>query len=137
MKIIAPIFRATVENGKLHITNGPAFAKYIGSLNGDVMVSVQKKRRRRTIKQNAWYNGVILPLISEKTGETTEAVHEAMKMHFNVRIITIGRMVIPIPGTTTTMTTTDFSEFIERVRAFAASELDLNIPDPNPDWNVV
>lgn len=29
------------------------------------------------------------------------------------------------------MTTVEFSDFIERVRAFAATELELVIPDPN------
>lgn len=136
-KIPAPVFRATVQSGKLHISNGPAFSRYIGLLDGDVLVSVQKKRRRRTLPQNRWYQGVILQLMSEKTGSTQDELHEAMKTMFNIKIITIGKRVVAIPGTTTTMNTADFSEFIERVRAFAASELNLDIPDPDPNWNIV
>ena len=136
-KIPAPAFRGTVpEDGKLHIINGKKFAQYIATLHGDVLVRVEKPKRKRSDAQNRWYWGVVLQLMEEETGHTKEELHEAMKMRFNKRLITLGGNVMTIPGTTTKMKTSEFSEFVEKVRHFAVTYLNLTIPDPDPNYAI-
>lgn len=124
-------FWAEVANGQLKIKNRKAFDDYLASLTGDVVVAVGKHRKPRSIDQNGWYWGCILKLMSEVTGHTEKELHEAMKQRFNCKAITVGKQVVPIPGTTSDMNTMEFSEYCERVRAFAAAELNLVIPDPD------
>lgn len=123
-------FSAEIKDGKVRLRNRNAFDKHVSTLKGDVVVAVGKRRKKRSNPQNAWYWGCILKLMSETTGHTPEELHEAMKQRFNCKAISVGRQVVPVPGTTTGMSTMEFSDFIERVRAFAATELNIPIPDP-------
>jgi hypothetical protein len=97
----------------------------------EIRLRVMRKERTRSVKQNAWYWGCILPIFAEHTGHTVEEIHEIMKRLFLQRkIVSYRGREIPMPGSTSNLSVQEFSEYCERVRAEAAS-LGLNIPDPD------
>jgi hypothetical protein len=126
---MTPLFPATIQNGQIQFEHKPSFDFHLHSLEGKrVTVTVEKEKRKRSNQQNKYYWGVVLQLIAEHTGEDPENIHEALKAHFAPKHV-VGNIVIP--SATRYLDTIDFSLFIEKVRRWAAEELNINIPDPN------
>jgi len=79
-------------------------------------------------------------LVSEHTGYTPDEVHELAKQMFIPKRLAVAdgngeiRGEYVIGGTTTTLNTIEFGEFVESFRRWAAQDLDVVIPDPDPDW---
>jgi len=131
--MVTPAFAAVVRKGKLqYIQEGNYNAFLHNMLDGEqVNVSIKKRRRDRSSNQNRWYWGVILPLISAETGHTENELHEILKrMFLPPRIIEFRGKTFKVPGSTQSLSVQEFTEYVERVRAYAATELNLNIPDP-------
>lgn len=87
------------------------------------IVEVREQRAKRTNPQNRllW---AIYTRIADATGYTPEEVHEAMKAKFlPPRVIQLGTAEIEAPGSTADQEVPEFSEYVERVTAFAATEL--------------
>lgn len=109
----------------------------------EIEVTVRRKRKRRSLPQNAYYWAVCVPAIRDafrewdmETGWTAEMVHEVLKDRFLPMVREWGRVVIPATGevidevpTTRKLTTTQFSEYVERIQHWAA-EMGIVIPDP-------
>jgi len=112
-----------------------------------IEVTVKRKRKRRSSLQNRYYWGVVIRIISaylmdfapDQDG-TPPVVHQYLKERF-LPLVMEGKpqMVLPtgevIEGiySTTKLTTTQFMDYIERVLHWSA-ELDMIIPDPDPDY---
>lgn len=102
-----------------------ALAETILGLSPDKPWRVQfaPHKANRSLQQNAYY-WALLTEIAKGTGHTSEEVHEAMKAKFlPPRFVELGDEVIHYPATTTKLDTAEMTDFIERVRAWAASEL--------------
>lgn len=111
------------------VARGPtqleAIARTILGLSPDKPWRVQltPHRAKRTTEQNAllW---AIYSEIAKGTGHSAEEIHEALKAHLLPRRqVTLGDEVLDYPGSTAVLDTGDFSDYVERVRAWAASEL--------------
>ena len=114
-----PIFRGKVENGRIRLDNKDRFRPYLQSFEGKRIELVLRERTEtRSDQQNAYYHGVVVKMISDKTGHDPEETHQKLKEHFKVQ-------------TTTKMKTAEFQEYIENCRRFAAEFLEINIPDPD------
>jgi len=126
------IFRGRVENQRLKLQNPDGFKSLIVSLDGkEIELTVGKKKDRRTLDQNA-YLWVINTLISNETGMETDEVHTYLKERFAPkRKITVKGTETIIPKGTSQFTKEEFSEYIERIKRFAAIELGIVIPDSN------
>ncbi len=106
-----------MEGGRIRLDNKDRFRPYLQSFEGKRIELVLRERTEaRSDQANAYYHGVVVKMISEKTGHDPEETHQKLKEHFKVL-------------TTTTMKTTEFQEYIERCKRFAAEFLELNIPD--------
>jgi len=122
-----PVFKGSVENGKLRILNADRFRAYMTRLNGFVEVVVKPIRRKRTLPQNAYYWGVVVEMIRAEVGYLTkEEAHDALRMNF----LMDRTRLLPTIRSTTTLSTLEFGEYIEQVRTWAAEFLNLPIPDP-------
>lgn len=130
MSALTPIFFGTVsESGKILLDDPAGFAVHRDRLAGKrVELTLKKQARKRTSPQNRYYWGCVLQLISEHTGEDPESLHEALKAHFAPKHV-IGNLVVP--SGTRYLDTVDFSQFVEKVRRWAAEELNVNIPSPD------
>lgn len=126
---MTPVFKGQVNEGKLTIDKAGELRTYLGGLgNVRIVLTVEKERRKRSNQQNRWYWGCILQLISEHTGEEPEDLHEALKAHFAKKKV-VGNIIVP--SSTRYLDTIDFAEYCEKVRRWAAEELNINIPDPD------
>ncbi len=80
-------------------------------------------RNKRSSEQNArlW---AIYGEIAKGTGHTCDEIHEAMKAKFlPPQWIRVGDEEVKVIASSTKLDVKEFSEFMEQVEAFAASEL--------------
>lgn len=127
-----------VRDGQLFIKNRRAFDRLIAQMPERWMLEVSVKRLRatRSIQQNRWYFGCVLAALSEHTGYTVDELHDICKQMFIPKHLAIqdGNGVIKgelvIGGSSRELNTQQFGEYCEAIRRWAATELDVNIPDP-------
>lgn len=106
----------------------------------EIEILIERKHATRSLQANRYYFGVVLKLISEHTGYDVNETHEAMKALFLPKELAFcdGNGVIQgeivIGGSTRKMNVNEFYDYVERVRRFAAEQLGLNVPDPDPNW---
>lgn len=132
---------ATVEGGKVK-WNHPALAvNAFKQFEGKrVTITVEKWKRKRSYLQNAYYHGVVIELLYAQFkdfGEHVdrETVHEMLKAKFLPRelIGTGGEIIGTYSGSTASLSTVEFIEYVERIQQWAAETFGLVIPDPNED----
>lgn len=122
----------------------PAMRKHakrmIDALRGRYWFNVTRCRSQRTLKQNAWYWGFVLPAVSSGMGEvwgqrvSSEEVHEFLKDRFLKRPFkdrrdgkTMGYTVRSTPS----LNTEEFGQYLDQIIVFAADYLGVEIPVPH------
>ena len=134
------------ENGKLRIDQDfkPVFLEKISKNAGKkVVVTVNVEGKKRSVQQNHYYYGVVVGLVQEallsEWGETLtkEEVHELLKQNCNWKEVVNSETgeSIKIAQSTADLSTTEFEEYTERCRRFAAEYLGTSIPLPNEQIN--
>jgi hypothetical protein len=131
-----PIFLGKVNYGKLILDNKPRFNDYLCALEGsEVEVIVGKIQKPRTKRENRYYWGVVVKLISEEIGLSPEETHEALKLQFlkeHIDIV-VKAQIEPIfyIRSTASLTTVEFEEYLTNIRMWADTFLNCRIPLPN------
>lgn len=127
----------TIVGGK--ISCGALIASKLKTLEGkEVKVSLSEVGKTRTAKQNAFYHGVVLPTLLELFhSHGNEMTPEDMHNFVKQEILCLYKEVwcpdgigVFIPGTTTTLSTSEWESNMERIRVWAA-ERGYLIPYPN------
>jgi len=95
-----------------------------------IIITVSKQKRQRSINQNAYY-WLILKLIGENLGYFAEEMHSVFAIMFLKKIITLGIHSIESYRSTTKLSTVEFEEYLQNIRIFCSSELEIFIPLPN------
>ena len=114
-----PIFRGRVDKGRIKLDIPDRFKTYLSSFEGKRIELVLRERRAgRSDQQNRYYHGVVLKIIADYLGYTTEEMGELVKEHFNIE-------------STSKLSTKEFNDHIERVVGWAAQQFGVYIPDPN------
>lgn len=111
------------EDPKLFLT---AFYPHEGK---DVEVTVSRKRKHRSNKQNAYYHGVIVKMVAEFTGETPERTHQYLARMFLEEVSKIDDSKM-ITKSTTELSTAEFETYAEDCRMWASQFLNLYVPNP-------
>jgi hypothetical protein len=132
-------YSCLVSGGKIPLEVSRAVAVALRHLDGKrVIVSLREHRARRSNPQNRYYWGVVVPLVLQMFVEagndtTAEEVHEYMKEHVGG----LSRVLIgpdgkrrPVVRSSTTLDTSEWEDFMEKVRAWAAA-LGCQIPLPH------
>ena len=97
-----------------------------------IVVTVELVRKKRTISQNNYYWGIVLPAIAEKTGYSTPECHAVLKrLHLPPREIKWRGRPLKIANSTTLLSTGEMVEYIERVCAEAA-QMGIIVPPADP-----
>ena len=136
----APTWYGTVDAaGKLHLDAAGGLKAYIAATfrNREVELVIQRKRRKATRKQHGWYRGMALPMIAKEMGHPDwefPAVHDAL-MREIVGLKEDCDPRLQIRASTADMDTTEFTDhMIEQLQVWAATKLNLVMPDPDPEW---
>jgi hypothetical protein len=121
------IFKGKINNGKIQLNKPDQFKSHLTSLeDNDIQVIVRKDRKNRTDQQNKYYWGAIIEILGKELGYTPEEMHEALKWQFLKK-----NGIIPTVRSTTELSTSDFKEYIEKIKIWAAEEMDIFLPDPD------
>lgn len=115
----APIFRGTVEHGRLKLDLREKFKVVIDSLEGKkIEIILRERSAARSNDSNNYYWKVVVSMIGDHLGYEKYECHDALKEKFNVT-------------STSKMNTREFQDYVTRVVRFAATELNLVIPEPH------
>jgi hypothetical protein len=114
-----------VEKGKLSLDSPGAFQATVARLEGKQIALRLTKHHH---SQNAYYWGVVIPLLAESCGYEDEEMHDALKHRFlRDRANEKGGLVLV--KSSAALNTRDFTEYIEQCRRLGA-EMGVAIPDP-------
>jgi hypothetical protein len=124
------IHLGTVKGGKFRPDNARTFREsFFGYEGKRVQITVSAVKKRRSLRQNAYYWAVIVPMLGNHLGYTTEQMHEALKAeHLSERDPNTGLLRI---RSTSDLPTTEFEAYCSRLRQWASEFFSLYIPDPN------
>lgn len=129
----------TIRNGKLHIANRAQFDETVRAL-GDgwqVEIEITRLRATRSGQANRYYWGVVIKALHDLTGYTDAELHDLMKAKFLPKELAFtdgnGDVVeaFVLGGSTRGLNTQEFSEYVNRIRDWAADKLGLYIPEAN------
>jgi len=119
-----------------HVREG--IKRYLSTFPNGTKIDIifRKHKSKRTNQQNAYYWGVVIPILSTHFGYDPEEMHEEMKLMFNP----IQSKIDPsrkIGGSTTKLSTVEFfhdeDSYVERICRWAAQEQGVYIPLPEKD----
>ena len=117
------------ERGRWHLDRPEDFRAYCRGLRGQrVQLIVRKPSRQRSQNENRYYWGVVIALLAEHCGYTPEEMHEALKF---AMLRTHEDGPLPSVKSTAQLSTTEFEDYLERIRIWAATELGVVVPLPN------
>lgn len=89
----------------------------------------------RSIAENKFFHGVVIPILAEHTGYNPAEMKEILKAKFlsETRVIDTvhGMAEIQYIKPTSSLTTIEFEAFLDKIRMWAAQELSCVVPLPN------
>lgn len=138
---------SSVVNGTLK-RNRNIIKSAIASFEGkDIELTIQRKRKVRSNPQNAYYWGVVLPLVQNGLIDATGETRDLNSIHYQILLplLSIDREILNLSTgevinekiTSSEMTTTEFSEYILNIQKWSAEFLGINIPDPNQELTLI
>jgi len=140
MKRIKPVFFGEIVETsgvkKIQFNSPSDVQRYLqGFEKGDKMqATIEKKRKARTTRENAYYWGVVIKVLSEEWGYWEDEVHDLLREQF--------LKVHPDDGkpayikSTKRLSTVEFEDYLANIRMWASSEHGIFVPLPNEnlDW---
>lgn len=145
-----------IENKKLSISDKKELQHFISSIeNGKVEITIRKKRKVRSLPQNNYYWGVVIPSIQKAihdlgmrmtfnetenwiieylTATDSEFVHTFLKHKFIERMKvdeSTGEIIEIKKPSTKNLTKDEFGDYLNRVIQFANETLEIYIPSSN------
>ena len=138
MKQPTPIFEGHVVDKKMKMFDHEkkAIARWIATFADGTKLDIfiRKQKTKRTTDQNAYYFGVVIPILADFFGhDNTDDMHEDLKLEFNPveSKVNPGTM---IGGSTAKLSTVEFfsgeTSYVERICRWAATEYNIYIPPP-------
>ena len=92
---------------------------------------IEPIRNLRSVNQNNYY-WFLMNIISGNTGYEEKELHKIFKTKFLSEVDVTGFDVEVIKtGSTATKKTTEFINYLDKIKQFAAQELDIVLPEPN------
>jgi hypothetical protein len=100
--------------------------------DGDVTITIDARRPKRTSPQNRFWHGIVIPLFAEHCGYDVDDMKDELALQLIPRELVdmaTGEIRI-VPGHTSKLNTAQFADLIERAQRLGA-EMGIVIPDPN------
>jgi hypothetical protein len=124
------IFTAEVVNGKLQINNQMLWDKMLYNLSGTVQVTIDKRRRARSMPQNKYYWGVVIKVLLDFMGDVEPGADEELRNYLCSQFLIDRSRKIPRVLSTSSLSTKEFEDYLEKIRVWSAKELQVFIPLP-------
>jgi hypothetical protein len=134
-----------VNNGNFK-RNRNEILKAIKQFEGKtIMFKLSILSKRRSLEQNSYYWGVIIPItknaINESWGEfwSTEKTHEFLKSKFLFyeKVNEETSEIIRVPKSTTENTTTEQENYYSEIREFLKEWFNVDCPLPNENLTLI
>jgi hypothetical protein len=137
------IYGSITEDHKLEIHNRKKLIAELQQCNPcEVLITIKKKGLRST-PQNNYYHGIIVENVRHRLIElgnrvSHEDCHEELKRMFlpESLVDAHGTIIMQKGGSTADLNKSEFSDYIERIRAFAAENLSIDIPDADKSLSI-
>jgi len=98
---------------------------------GRWVCTLKRYQKRRSLNQNALLHKW-LEIIADHTGHDMEEIKAMMKDRFLAKKpVTIGKVTRLIHPGTANLDVSQMSEFMSKVQAFAATDLQISLPSPD------
>jgi len=91
------------------------------------VVEITKAKQIRSLNQNRYYWGVVVKILAQHTGYTSEETHQELARMF-LQYENNGKLFV---RSTTKLNTVEFENYTESCRQWAWNEMNLHIPLPN------
>jgi len=144
------IFSARIRHSRIEPIEAAYYFTNVSSMEGaEVEVTLSQKKTPRSIRQNRYYFGVVVYMVKDRLEElgyrkndidasgepsklTITDVHEFLKGIFNRTDVfgPGGDVVGTTIKSTKELSTKEMSDYVSQIIQWAATELDLSIPDP-------
>ncbi len=130
---------SSVKDGIL-ATNRKYISDVVKTFEGaNIIITIEKRKKKRSNNQNAFYFGIVIPIMQDAFkdawGENYSAieVHEALKAKYcyKEQINESTGEILQIPSSTTNLSTIEWEEYIDKIRAFALEWFNTVLPYPN------
>lgn len=137
-------FPCRVTGGRIPATVAEQIAALVRNADGkQIVVSVREVKRTRSLSQNNYLWGAVYPPVVARFREhgtmvDSEDVHLFCKQHVGKLrrvLVTPDGEVLHSVGSTRHLTTSEFAEYVESVRQFAAERMGINIPSPGEHFD--
>jgi hypothetical protein len=138
---------ATKANGKLKVIDEASFKRAWAEVGEGEELEFSLKEttraRLRSKKALGYYWGVVLRMAEEETGQPADDIHDAMVERFipreSKRIEFVNEMTgehlpIDVDQRHSPKQGNKFYDFVEEVRLFLREFLNIDTPDPDPDY---
>jgi hypothetical protein len=117
-------FNGRVENGKIILTKSLAYEYCLKTLEGnEIVLSIRKYRKQRSIRQNRYY-WLCINFIASETGNDPDELHQGFKAMF----LTDRSGKLPVIKSTARLSGVEFSEYIEKI-AVKIAEFGMTLPN--------
>lgn len=91
------------------------------------VIQINRSKAKRSLNQNKYYWGVIVTLLSQATGYSSNEAHQTLAGMF-LRYEKQGKQFV---RSTTELDTKGFEDYAEQCRVFMWHELNVHVPLPN------
>lgn len=96
-----------------------------------VTVEVKKYRKDRSLPQLKYYWSVIIRILSQELGYEENEVHELLKSLFLRRVVELRGKKYVIIRSTSSLSTDEFAQYLEKIKRWASIEAGIFLPEPN------
>lgn len=133
MTTISPLVIGYVKDGSFVAYDKEKFkAAFYCHEGKEVEFTPKRHRKDRSVNQNSYYWGIVVPMIGKAMGETdAESIHCVLKHEHNYYVASGDHGEIRVPLSTADLNTADFEAYLERIRRWAVEFFSLYIPLPN------
>ena len=131
------------SNGEIKIHNRHALTEWgMQNTGQNILIKFERRGSKRSLPQNRYYHAIVVQSVMLGLRDigyslSHDETHFFLKQKFNpVNIPNKQGEAIELPGTTTQLNKTEFSEYIERIAQWAAEYLSVVIPPANSELTI-
>lgn len=133
------------DNKPLRIVNKALLKEETDRLSkGRYRLIIEKLRKNKSNPQLAWLYGQIYPIVLKALNDagweftTVDEVDEYCKSMFSSREVLNRHTgeIMNVPGLKRDMTTVEMMTYVEAIRDWATEYLNVNIPDPETNFDI-